>query len=111
MHVVLFQEVHPQLEQAIMRLINSADVVLFMKGSPSAPRCGFSKSAAELLAQNQVHFCSFDILLDAKIREGLKLVSKWPTFPQLYVHGQLVGGVDIMRELASQGELRSLCCD
>jgi Grx4 family monothiol glutaredoxin len=79
--------------------------MLFMKGVPDAPRCGFSKAMCELLRAKQVAFGSVDVLADDRVREGMKLYSDWPTFPQLYVRGGLVGGLDAVKELDVAGEL------
>ena len=81
--------------------------MLFMKGSPSAPRCGFSRQITEILSTNDIPFASFDILNDENIRAGLKTYSDWPTFPQLYVFGEFVGGLDVIKELSSGGDLKS----
>eukprot|EP00163_Fabomonas_tropica_P028283 TRINITY_DN5723_c0_g1_i1.p1 TRINITY_DN5723_c0_g1~~TRINITY_DN5723_c0_g1_i1.p1 ORF type:complete len:206 (+),score=48.35 TRINITY_DN5723_c0_g1_i1:744-1361(+) len=86
-------------------LINSAPVMLFMKGQPSAPQCGFSRKAVALLQDANIKFSSFDILSDNEIRQGLKEYSSWPTYPQFYVNGQLLGGLDIVKEMHDEGEL------
>ncbi|XP_055931788.1 glutaredoxin-3-like [Argiope bruennichi] len=86
-------------------LINKAPVMLFMKGNRNAPRCGFSKQAIALLEDHKVDYETFDILDDFEVREGLKKFSNWPTYPQLYVKGELIGGLDILKELAENGEL------
>ena len=78
--------------------------MLFMKGSPETPKCGFSRSIVELLRKGGVAFSSFDILTDEEVRAGLKTFSDWPTYPQLYVKGKLVGGLDILREMANSEE-------
>ena len=78
--------------------------MLFMKGSPETPKCGFSRSTVELLRKGGVAFSSFDILTDEEVRAGLKTFSDWPTYPQLYVKGKLVGGLDILREMANSEE-------
>jgi len=96
-----------QLMSRIMRLLDSAPVMLFMKGSPEAPRCGFSRKVVDALKGNQIDFSTFDILSDEGIRQGLKEHSNWPTYPQLYVKGELVGGCDIILEMATAGELKS----
>ena len=83
-----------------------APVMLFMKGCPSAPRCGFSRQISEILSTNEIPFASFDILTDENIRAGLKKFSDWPTFPQLYVSGDFVGGLDVIKELALGGDLK-----
>jgi len=76
--------------------------MLFMKGVPDAPRCGFSRQIVEILQSKQVPFASFDILGDEEVRAGLKTYSDWPTFPQLYVGGSLIGGLDIVKEMAAE---------
>eukprot|EP00979_Chaetoceros_neogracilis_P008793 scaffold1972_cov265-Chaetoceros_neogracile.AAC.7 len=80
-------------------------VILFMKGSTSAPRCGFSRQAVDMLTEAKISFCTFDILSDDDVRQGLKKFSDWPTFPQLYVNGELAGGLDIMKEMNAEGDL------
>ena len=94
------------LESRLKRLITSHKVMLFMKGSPSEAACGFSSRIVNLLANYpQIKYGSFDIFSDAVVREGLKKYSNWPTYPQLYVDGALVGGIDICLELHEAGEL------
>lgn len=95
------------LEERLKQLTNAAPVMLFMKGSPDAPQCGFSSKIVSILQREKVAFQSFDILQDDAVRQGLKKFSNWPTFPQLYSNGKLVGGVDIVEELAQGGELLS----
>lgn len=80
--------------------MSSAPVLLFMKGTPQDPKCGFSKKTVKLLRDHQIAFSSFDILSDDQVRQGLKKFSNWPTYPQLYVKGKLVGGLDILNEMA-----------
>ena len=82
--------------------------MLFMKGSPAEPRCGFSKKIVALLQKKECQFGSFDILTDEEVRQTLKKVSNWPTYPQLYVDGELVGGLDIVEELEQSGELSEM---
>ncbi len=77
--------------------------MLFMKGSPDQPRCGFSRQTVEVLSENDIQFASFDILSDEEVRAGLKVYSDWPTYPQVYVHGTLVGGLDILKEMLATG--------
>jgi monothiol glutaredoxin len=89
-------------------LIGSKRVFLFMKGSPDAPECGFSMRAVSILRAMNTEFGTFDILRDADLRQAIKEYANWPTFPQLYVDGQLVGGSDIMMEMWEQGELEKL---
>ena len=88
--------------------INDNDVVLFMKGSPMMPQCGFSAAVTHLLSTLQVKFKGVDVLQDMEFREGIKLFSNWPTIPQLYVKGEFVGGCDIVREMAESGELQQI---
>lgn len=95
-----------ELSQRLDRLIRSSPVMLFMKGTPDAPRCGFSRQMVELLASESMAFGSFDILSDEQVRQGLKKHSNWPTYPQLYVGGELIGGLDIVQELKEEGSLR-----
>ena len=93
---------HARLE----KIIRSAPVVLFMKGSPEEPRCGFSRKAVGLLGEAGARFAHFDILTDDAVRQGLKEYSDWPTYPQLYVDGELLGGFDIIQEMHDKGELK-----
>lgn len=88
-----------QLRKRLITLINSSEVMLFMKGIPSAPKCGFSKQIVELLQLEKISFGSFDVLSDEAVRQGLKTFSNWPTYPQLYVKGELIGGIDIVKEM------------
>ena len=89
-------------------LVNSNDIVLFMKGTPIFPQCGFSSTAVAILERLDVPFESVDVLADAEIRQGIKEYSDWPTIPQLYVKGEFVGGSDIMMEMYQAGELTDL---
>jgi monothiol glutaredoxin len=89
-------------------IVNSNDVVLFMKGSPLFPQCGFSSRAIAILNHLGVGFESVDVLQDPEIRQGIKAYSDWPTIPQLYVKGEFVGGSDIMMEMFEAGELQTL---
>ncbi|CAK8997363.1 Monothiol glutaredoxin-S17 (AtGrxS17), partial [Durusdinium trenchii] len=93
------------LEQRLQKLVKKAPVMLFMKGTPETPRCGFSREIVGILQAEGTTFETFDILEDNAVRQGLKEFSKWPTFPQLYVDGKLVGGLDIVRELKEEDEL------
>lgn len=87
------------------KLIHAAPVMVFMKGEPSAPRCKFSRALVELLREAGIVFGYFDILTDNEVREGLKEFSNWRTYPQVYIQGKLIGGLDIVKELHEQGEL------
>jgi monothiol glutaredoxin len=98
----------PALEKRIADTIASNRVMLFMKGNPAMPQCGFSAAVVQILKQIGAPFGSVNILADNELREGLKVYSSWPTYPQLYVDGKLVGGCDIVRELHGRGELAPL---
>jgi len=87
------------------------DVVLFMKGTPDAPRCGFSSLAVQILDQVGAPFVGVDVLQDDALRDGIKAFTDWPTIPQLYVKGEFVGGSDIVREMFQAGELHALMTD
>jgi len=99
-------------DQAIFDHIKSTveadDIVLFMKGSPVFPQCGFSSLATKILDVIGVEFASVNVLEDMAVREGIKEYAKWPTIPQLYIKGEFVGGSDIMREMYESGELKTL---
>jgi monothiol glutaredoxin len=90
----------------IETLVKSNDVVLFMKGSPLFPQCGFSSKAIAILDHLNVAYESVDVLQDTEIRQGIKAYSDWPTIPQLYVKGEFLGGSDIMMEMYDAGELQ-----
>ena len=88
--------------------ISANDVVLYMKGTPVFPQCGFSAAVVQVLTHLGVKFKGVDVLQDPAIRQGIKEFSNWPTIPQLYVKGEMVGGCDIVREMYQTGELREL---
>jgi len=92
----------------IKEQVTSDPVVLYMKGTPVFPMCGFSAAVVQILSQTGVKFQTYNVLDDADLRQGLKEFSNWPTFPQLYVDGELVGGCDIVREMFQSGELAQL---
>ena len=92
----------------IAEIVNSNDVVLFMKGTPLFPQCGFSSRAVAILEHLGVPYEGVDVLQDMEIRQGIKTYSEWPTIPQLYVKGEFVGGSDIMMEMYEAGELQQL---
>jgi monothiol glutaredoxin len=92
----------------IAELVQGSDVLLFMKGSPLFPQCGFSSRAVAILQHLGVEFDSVDVLQDQEVRQGIKAFSDWPTIPQLYVKGEFVGGSDIMMEMYESGELSQL---
>ncbi|KAG6604445.1 Monothiol glutaredoxin-S17, partial [Cucurbita argyrosperma subsp. sororia] len=95
------------IEDRLKKLTCSSPVMLFMKGTPDAPKCGFSSKVVNALEEEGIDFGSFDILTDEEVRQGLKAYSNWPTFPQLYYKGELIGGCDIVLELKNNGELKS----
>lgn len=92
----------------IRRDIEDNDVVLYMKGSPMFPQCGFSARVVQVLSQMGVKFKGVDVLTDPSLREGIKQFANWPTIPQLYVKGEFVGGCDIVSEMFANGELAAL---
>ena len=92
--------------ERIKQEINEAPVVLFMKGTPVFPQCGFSAAVVQVLSHLNVKFKSVDVLQDPGIRQGIKDFSNWPTIPQLYVKGEFIGGCDIIREMFQTGELQ-----
>ena len=94
--------------QRISDIVNGSDVVLFMKGTPYFPQCGFSSKAISILEHVGVEFASVDVLQDPEIRGGIKEFSDWPTIPQLYVKGEFIGGSDIMMEMFEEGEMAEL---
>lgn len=91
--------------------ITQHPVVLFMKGTPEAPRCGFSSVVVQVLDHLGTSFVGVDVLQDAELREGIKAFTDWPTIPQLYVQGEFIGGADIVREMFSTGELKTLLAE
>ncbi len=100
-----------EVQDRIQGLVDSNDVLLFMKGSPLFPQCGFSSRAIAILNHLGVAFESVDVLQDQGVRQGIKAFSDWPTIPQLYVKGEFVGGSDIMMEMYESGELAQLLAD
>jgi len=101
---------HPVFGQ-IKQELDGNDVVLFMKGTPVFPQCGFSATVVQVLSHMGVQFKGVDVLADPDIRQGIKEFSNWPTVPQLYVKGEFVGGCDIIREMFQTGELQSFMKD
>ncbi|MBI2236343.1 MAG: Grx4 family monothiol glutaredoxin [Magnetospirillum sp.] len=97
--------------ERISQDIAENEVVLYMKGTPMFPQCGFSAAVVQALSELGVKFKGIDILVDPSLREGIKQFSNWPTLPQLYVKGEFVGGCDIVREMAASGELQQLFKD
>ena len=100
--------VTPEVRTRIETLLQSNRVVLFMKGNPGAPRCGFSAAASGVLNELLPDYATVDVLEDPEIREGIKAYGNWPTIPQLYVGGELVGGSDIIQSMYTSGELQEL---
>jgi monothiol glutaredoxin len=99
------------VNQRISDIVQANDVVLFMKGTPLFPQCGFSSRAVAILDHCGVGYESVDVLQDMEIRQGIKGYSDWPTIPQLYVKGEFVGGSDIMMEMYEAGELQTMMAD
>ena len=91
--------------ERIDNLIKTNNIVLFMKGTPAMPQCGFSARSAGILANLGANFQSVDVLADPEVRQGIKQYQNWPTIPQLYIGGELIGGSDIMMQLFESGEL------
>jgi len=102
------QKPNEPIEHKLKRLINASPVMLFMKGDPTTPKCGFSRQTIEILNGLDVEFGTFDILMDETVRSELKTFSNWPTYPQLYIKGELVGGLDIIKEMVESNELQSM---
>ena len=96
------------LRTRIDALVKGNDVFLFMKGTPDSPQCGFSARVVDVLEDVGAKFGSCNILADAEIRQGVKDYANWPTFPQLYVKGEFIGGCDIVTEMYANGELQAL---
>jgi len=96
------------INERIKQTLESHPVLLFMKGSPDFPQCGFSAQAVAALRACGTDFNHFNIFEDPEVREGLKAYSNWPTYPQLYVNGELIGGCDIVVEMYHSGELKKL---
>lgn len=96
------------IEKEIKNLISQHSVVLFMKGDPHAPMCGFSSVVSQILQNLDVEFIGVNVLESQEIRQGIKDFSDWPTIPQLYVKGEFIGGCDIVREMYTSGELKVL---
>ena len=93
--------------ERIQTEVDANDVLLFMKGTPVFPQCGFSAAVIQVLSHLQIKFSSINVLEDPNIRDGIKQYSDWPTIPQLYVKGEFVGGCDIIREMYETGELKT----
>jgi monothiol glutaredoxin len=102
------KELEMDAQAAIKQTVTSNDVVLYMKGNPKFPQCGFSNMATQILDACNAKYVTVDVLQDAEIREGIKQYASWPTIPQLYVKGEFIGGSDIMRAMYESGELQTL---
>lgn len=99
------------IQDTIAETVSTNDVVLYMKGTPVFPQCGFSAAVVDVLTKLGVQFKAFDVLADAELRQGIKEFANWPTIPQLYVKGEFIGGCDIVREMAANGELKDLLAE
>ena len=96
------------INEKIKDIINKNDVVLFMKGTPEMPQCGFSMTVCNILKELKVKFSGVNVLADPEIRQGIKDFSNWPTVPQLYIKGEFIGGSDITKEMYEKGELQKI---
>ncbi|KAJ1951994.1 glutaredoxin [Linderina pennispora] len=101
-------EIKQDLNTRLKGLVERAPVMVFIKGTAAQPRCGFSKKIINMLNEQNIKYGYFDILSDEEVRQGLKEYSNWPTYPQLYIEGELVGGVDIVTEMIESGELAEM---
>lgn len=96
------------LNERLKKLINQHPFMIFIKGSPKMPRCGFTQELLELLDEEKIEYDYFDILQNDEVRQGLKVYSNWPTYPQIYVKGELIGGLDIFQELVETKQINSI---
>ena len=96
------------INEKIKDIITKNDVVLFMKGTPEVPQCGFSMTVSNILKELKVKFRGVNVLADPEIRQGIKDFSNWPTVPQLYIKGEFIGGCDIAKEMYEKGELQKI---
>jgi len=94
-----------EIQKKIKEMINKNKVILFMKGTPEMPQCGFSMTVCNILKQLKINFFSVNVLADELVRQGIKEFSNWPTIPQLYVNGNFIGGSDIVKEMYENGDL------
>tara|TARA_Y100000310_G_C20104597_1_gene544337 strand:- start:97 stop:405 length:309 start_codon:yes stop_codon:yes gene_type:complete len=99
---------NPETKTKIEKLINENKTILFMKGTPQYPECGFSMQVVQVLNEQKIPFTSFNILTDEELRQNLKTYANWPTYPQLWVNQKLIGGCDIVTQLAHSGELKKV---
>ncbi|XP_059610196.1 glutaredoxin-related protein 5, mitochondrial [Phlebotomus argentipes] len=95
----------PPVSQQIDKMVRKSKVVVFMKGNPEAPRCGFSNAVVQVMRMHAVPYDSYDVLSDESLRQGIKDFSNWPTIPQVFIDGEFVGGCDIMLQMHQNGEL------
>jgi len=102
------KELDEGVKSRIEKEISSNKVVLFMKGTPVFPQCGFSSMVSQVLSHIEVEFKGVDVLAEPTLRDGIKSFSDWPTIPQLYVNGEFIGGCDIVKEMYENGELQEL---
>lgn len=102
------EENQEELNARMRKLMNQSKFVLFMKGSPDAPRCGFSRQTVGILREQGVEFAYFDILTDEAVRQGMKRLNNWPTFPQIIANGELIGGLDVLKEMIENGEFEDM---
>ena len=93
------------INEKIDKMIENDDVVIFMKGTPEFPQCGFSANVVGILNYFKVNYKSYNVLEDNELREGIKVFSNWPTVPQIYIKGEFIGGSDILKEIAENGEI------
>ena len=100
-----------EVNKKIKEFNKNNEVVLYMKGNPTFPQCGFSSTVVQILKHIGVNFKSYDVLQDEELREGIKSYSNWPTIPQLYVKEEFIGGCDIIREMFESGELKQYLTD
>ena len=108
MHIDVSQESAEETERRCRELMSRSRVMLFMKGQPDMPRCGFSQKTIALLRDQNVEFDYYDILSDEPVRQTLKVLNDWPTFPQIIVRGELIGGLDILMEMVASGEFQHM---
>lgn len=103
-----FVDPKEELNSRLKELVNRHEFMIFIKGTPSAPRCGFTSTLLRKLADLKIEYDYFDIFSDDQVRQGLKELSQWPTYPQIYIKGELLGGLDIFSELVENGQLSEI---
>ena len=97
-----------EVQEAISQAVKDSPIVVFVKGTPQAPQCGFSKGVMDIFAHLKAEIQTIDVLQDPLIREGIKKYTNWPTIPQVFIKGEFVGGLDIVRDLFEKGELETM---